>query len=364
MHTSVATDQQQWDTFLKSQQYAPFLQSWTMGEVYEDIGQEPIRLVTKDDADKVHAVCFAHVVPARRGRHLAVPYGPIIDSTDGDKALASILPALTEVAAEHKCSFVRISPFWKEDQQHIDASINHHFLPSPLHLLAEHIWYIPLRTHDVWKEGMQESAALSEGEIMANMRKNTRNLIRRAEKDGVRVEASQSPLDDLEQFIDLHEETRKRHSFTPYTNAMFRAQVRRFSVKGQCTLYLAKQGENLIASSIHIHAFGETSYHHGASTKRFGNIPASYALQWRAVQDAMKRGDHTYSFWGIAPQKTDADGKEIIANQRHPFAGVTLFKKGFGGQLLDLTHCIDIPLNKQYYATRWFEQLRKWKRGF
>jgi hypothetical protein len=48
----------------------------------------------------------------------------------------------------------------------------------------------------------------------------------------------------------------------------------------------------------------------------------------------------------------------------HPFAGVTLFKTGFGGRNLDVVHCTDIPLNIRYYGTRFLENVRKWRRGF
>ena len=39
-----------------------------MGEVYKDIGQEPIRLTIRVD-DKLAGICFGHIVNARRGRH-------------------------------------------------------------------------------------------------------------------------------------------------------------------------------------------------------------------------------------------------------------------------------------------------------
>ena len=194
--------------------------------------------------------------------------------------------------------------------------------------------------------------------MLKNMRKNTRNLIRRAEKEGVTIERSEDPLNDLSTFITLHEETRKRHSFTPYTNAFFEAQVRHFAPRNECTLYKALYNGEAIAASIHMHAFGETSYHHGASTHKFNKIPASYLLQWTAIQDALKRGDHIYSFWGIAPPA------EVESAAKHPFAGVTTFKRGFGGQLLHLIHCMDVPVTKKYWLTRGFETVRKWRRGF
>ncbi|MFA6898544.1 MAG: peptidoglycan bridge formation glycyltransferase FemA/FemB family protein, partial [Candidatus Paceibacterota bacterium] len=84
-----------------------------------------------------------------------------------------------------------------------------------------------------------QSRFRSEEKILMSMRKTTRNLIRRAERDGVEVTASNDPVSDLETFINLHDETRKRHGFTPYTNAFFRAQVKHFAAKNQCTVYLA-----------------------------------------------------------------------------------------------------------------------------
>ncbi|OGJ54934.1 hypothetical protein A3D11_02840 [Candidatus Peribacteria bacterium RIFCSPHIGHO2_02_FULL_49_16] len=337
-----ATDLQTWNSFLASQPFSPFLQSFEMGEVYRDLGQEPIRLEIWEDG-KIVGTCFGHVVPARRGRHLAIPYGPVIAASCRQETVRLLMEALKDSASTHHCSFIRISPFWKNNSPYQIPYAK----SAPLHLLAEHIWLLDL------KEKTGE-------DILKDMRKTTRNLIRRAEKEGVQVRASDDPLRDLPIFLKLHEETRKRHSFTPYTNAFFEAQVRNFHKKSRtdvtCTLYIATYNLEPIASSIHMHFGGETSYHHGASTHKYPKIPASYLLQWTAIQDALTHGDHLYNFWGVAPRG--------LQPKKHPFAGVTTFKIGFGGYPLELMHCIDIPLKSSYYLTRGFETLRKWKRGF
>ncbi len=357
MNVSEAKDPQAWDAFLAEQPYRPFLQSWTMGEVYKDIGQEPVRLIAEDQG-KIVALCYAHIVPARRGKHLSVPYGPLIKGQGtGDKGqlLKEFLDALKHIAKEKKCSFIRLSPFWPETDE-LSHVTSHMSVAAPLHLLAEHIWYLPLSSSNTWEKGDQQK---TEDELFKNFRATHRNLIRRAEKDGVTIETSKDPVSDLAHFIRLHDETRKRHKFTPYSNAFFRAQVSHFSKTKQCTVYLAKYQNQVIAASVHMHAFGETSYHHGASDSAHHKIPASYLLQWTAIQDALKRGDHVYNFWGIAP--LDAEGK---AKPGHPFSGVTLFKTGFSGNLLNLAHCMDIPVSSAYWLTRAFEMVRKWKRGF
>lgn len=352
---------QVWDSFLLSQPYRPFLQSWAMGEVYRRIGQEPIRLVVKD-GEEIRGVCFSHIVPARRGRHLSIPYGPVLEMNNEKlimkNVLTELLDELKRIAREHHCSFIRMSPFWPKTDENDQLLKSIGAKSSPLHLLAEHLWLLPLKS-------------TTEEELMKNMRSTTRNLIRRAEKEGVTVTASDDPVRDLSLFLKLHDETRKRHGFTPYTDAFFRAQVEEFAKTslpaevpggtkaGNVILYVARHQGEVLATSIHMTFGGETSYHHGASA--MSKIPASYLLQWTAIKDALKRGDHLYNFWGIAPMGPDRDLKPPV---KHPFAGVTLFKTGFGGKLLELTHCVDTPLSPKYYLTRGFEIMRKWRRGF
>ncbi len=334
-----------------------------MGEVYKEIGQEPIRLTLKD-GETIVGICFGHIVPAKRGKHLSVPYGPVLkEGIDRTDALRTIIDALTKIGKDQGCSFLRISPFWSlqegsRAQQAIGAK------NAPMHLLAEHLWLLKLDR--------------SEEEILMAMRKTTRNLIRRAEKEGVTIEESKDPMNDLQHFIRLHDETRKRHHFTPYTNAFFRAQVKNFSGhEPRCILYLAKYQGDVISASIHMHCGKETSYHHGASSSAHSKIPASYLLQWRAIQDAKKRGDRVYNFWGIAPQQEErvassdqrVDEEKLPATRypqiaKHPFSGVTLFKTGFGGEVMNLAHCMDVPLSSRYYLTRGIEMVRKWRRGF
>ncbi|MFH0851247.1 MAG: peptidoglycan bridge formation glycyltransferase FemA/FemB family protein [Candidatus Peregrinibacteria bacterium] len=373
MTVTEATDQQAWDFFLSRQQFRPFLQSWTMGEVYRDTQQEPIRLEVHEDGEIV-AICQAIVVPAKRGRHLSIPYGPLVSNQE---SLDVLLQELKRIARQQHCTFMRMSPFLPAKASAKAGWPPAESQPSPLHLLAEHLWYLPLQTPDPWQPTQtsneqratsnESPTAVIEESLLKNMRKTTRNLVRRAERDGVTIETSSDPNRDIEHFLALHEETRQRHGFTPYTHEFFRSQIRRFSERGECTVYLARYQGEIAAASIHMHAFGETSYHHGASTHRLSKVPASYLLQWTAIRDALRRGDRVYNFWGIAPLQEKNDEQLQATSyklQAHPFAGVTLFKTGFGGSLLPLTHCVDFPLSARYHLTRAFELLRKWRRGF
>ncbi len=355
----VATDEHAWEAFIRSERFRPFLQSWTMGEVYRSVGQEPVRLEARE-GNEIVGICQAIVVPARRGRHLMVQYGPILRS---DSALEPLLEALKDVARKQKCSFIRMSPFW-EEKDALAASLQQGTLPSPLHLLSEYTWYIPLRLPDLWESGKEGSTVRTEEDILADLRKTTRNLVRRAEKEGVTVAASADPMKDLDIYFELQEETFKRHKFVPYRASFIRAQVKHFAPLGQAFVYIARYQGEPVAASVHMSYGGVTSYHHGASTHRHAKIPASYLLQWTAIREALHRGDSIYNFWGIAPRRQNENGDEVIINPKHPFAGVTTFKTGFGGKPLPLIHCCDLPITGSYKLTRAFEFVRKWKRGF
>src|SRR3989338_10804737 len=126
---SEAKDPSSWDTFLAAQQFRPFLQSWTMGEVYRSTGQEPLRLDARS-GNGIEGICQAISVPARRGRHLSIPYGPLLRRKE---ALEPLLAELCRYAKEQRCLFVRISPFWTKNQSIPGGK------PAPLHLLAEHL---------------------------------------------------------------------------------------------------------------------------------------------------------------------------------------------------------------------------------
>jgi lipid II:glycine glycyltransferase (peptidoglycan interpeptide bridge formation enzyme) len=350
-----ATNSEEWELFLTNQQWSPFLQSWVMGEVYRTVGEEPIRLEVRDGGRTI-AICQAIMVSARRGKHLAVLYGPVLGNSQPPSATHHIMKILVDelqsVAREMGCAFVRISPFWP-----IGNSPGAHghappllftlgFRTAPLHMLAEHVWYMQLEDK-------------TEDQILGGMRSTTRNLIRRSEKEGVTVRRSHDPLGELSLFFELYDETRKRHHFVPYSEEFIRAQVEQFSGSGQdsgsgCALYIARYNGEPVAASVHMIYGGETSYHHGASSGKYPKCHASYLLQWRAICDALKREDRIYNFWGIAPEGKGA----------HPFSGVTTFKTGFGGETLELVPCMDLPLSSLYWKTWGIESVRKWKRGF
>jgi lipid II:glycine glycyltransferase (peptidoglycan interpeptide bridge formation enzyme) len=57
-----------------------------------------------------------------------------------------------------------------------------------------------------------------------------------------------------------------------------------------------------------------------------------------------------YNFWGVAP----------IDSKDHRFSGISIFKRGFGGEDVQYLHAQDLIINYPKYAINFgVEQLRK-----
>lgn len=328
-------DKATWEAFVSRQSYPQFMQSWNAGEQAKTMGKTIVRFALMD-GERVESVCFGEVTRAKRGSFLFVPYGPVFDPFSA-QTLEAWTTALREWGKGEKLDFIRFCPFLPTSDHARAEFTRLGYQTSAIHTLAEYLWLL-----DIDKD---------EQTLMAAMSKTTRNLIRRSQKDGVRITMSTSPA-DVDKFLHLHNFTKDRHQFTPYPDALFYTQVKSFAADNQVVVFCAYHGDTLIASSIVMYYGAMASYHHGASIP--SKIPAAYALQWAAITEAKRRGCRLYNFWGV----TD------LSDTKHPFYGISLFKTRFGGYPLTLLPSQDYPLSAKYRLTRLVETIRRIRRGF
>lgn len=193
-----------------------------------------------------------------------------------------------------------------------------------------------------------------EESLLSGMGKNHRNLIRRCIREGVRIEKSKK-IEDLEKFFELYKETADRHKFFKFSDDYVKQEFSEFAKQDEVMILNAYLPDGTLDASAVIMYYGSmAAYRHGASKGADKRLPSSYLLQWNAILEAKNRGLKYYNFWGIAPKNSP----------KHPFRGITHFKKGFGGDCTDLLHCQDFVLNKKYYINWIIESARKIKRGF
>ncbi|MDO8503158.1 MAG: peptidoglycan bridge formation glycyltransferase FemA/FemB family protein [bacterium] len=323
---------EEWEDIVLSYKPQSFLQSWNWGETNRLVGSKILRLGFVKSGKLVGA-CLLVEQKAKRGLHMLIPGGPLIDWED-EELTKFVLNTLRETAKQYDAWFVRIRPEIIDSPESRKMFAKLGLIPAPMHLHAENTWVLGLTS--------------TEEEILANMRKTTRYLIRQSLKQGLKFEESQNP-DDAHILKKLQDETVARHKFVGFSEKLFRAQIETFGKDKQASLFMCKKGEEVLAAAIIIFYGDIAYYHHSGSTLTHPKIPASYFLQWEVIKEAKRRGCKLYNFWGIAP--TD--------DPKHRFSGVTLFKKGFGGARIDWLHAHDLSTSPLYRATYIFETARR-----
>ena len=157
---------------------------------------------------------------------------------------------------------------------------------------------------------------------------------------------------DLEKFLPLYKNLAKQKHFVPHKGLKEELEI--FSKENMGELFLAKYKGKIICGALIDFVGDMTIYRHSASDDTYRDIPAMYLLQWEVIRQAKKRGMKIYNFWGIA----DTDDK------KHPWYGLSLFKKGFGGEKKEFIHARDIIFSPKYLKTFAIDFLTKIKKGY
>ena len=332
-------DKKIWEDFIEGSPYnTSFFQSWAWGEFEKTIGKEVTRLGFYV-GNEIKAVAQIVQVNAKRGNFLHIRNGPVVDWNDKE-IVKSLINELKKIAKEKGVDFIRMSPQMKKLEFDNLKPLNLGLVRNQMHDVdAEITWVLDL-TQDL-------------DSILMNMRKNTRYYIRRAEKEGVKIKKSRD-INDLEKFYSVYQDTVKRQKWNAYNYEYLKNEFETFSKEGDIVIYLAEYNGIVIAASLFIYYNGETFYHHSGSLSEYQKIPASYLLQWESIKDSKEKGISKYNFFGIA---RDDD-------QKHPWAGLTFFKKGFGGTEQRWVHAHDIPLKPKYWITYIYEYIERVKRGY
>lgn len=327
------TEKSEWEKFILSHEEANFLQSWYWGEFHTNLGNK-IQRTGFYNGDELVGVVLSIVESAKRGRYLIVPGGPVIN-WNNNKLVYDVFTEIKNIAKKNKCVFVRIRPQLIENVFSINIFKNSNARFSPMHLTADLTSQL-----DITK---------SEDEILVNMRKGTRYEIRKAEKLGIQITSSKDEK-LIKQFYDLQVGTAKRQHFVPFSFKFFCEQFKVFFNPDNALIYTAKYEGKILAQAFIIFYGQEAVYHYGVSTEDGRKYPGAYLLQWEAIKEAKRRGIKKYNFWGVAP----------LDDKNHRFAGVSLFKRGFGGEDVQYLHAQDIIINYPKYLVNFaIENIRK-----
>ncbi len=330
-------EEKDWEKFVLLYTGANFLQSWNFGEFHKNLGRV-IKRIGFFEEERLVGIMLCVVEKAKRATYLTVPGGPLID-WNNQSCIESFRKTIAEIAKSENCSFVRVRAQILETEENSLLFKKLGFKLAPMHLHAE-----LTRQLDLTK---------TEEQLMAEMRKTTRYEIRQAHKSGINITVSNN-IKDIDEFYNLQRETAKRQGFVEFDKKYLQKQFEAFTDDNQVLLYTATLGRVKLAQAFIIFYGEEADYHYGASTLDGRKYPGAYLIQWEAIKEAKKRGLKRYNFWGVAP-----DGETS-----HRFWGVSVFKRGFGGQDLEYLHARDLIINPLSYKLNWvIETARKISRN-
>ncbi|MBO7717874.1 peptidoglycan bridge formation glycyltransferase FemA/FemB family protein [Candidatus Saccharibacteria bacterium] len=318
-----------WEKVVEKFPEANYLQSPNYGKMNEKLG---CTVIIDDFGGEGHALMI--VRNAKRGRYLEIPCGPLIDWKD-KRLVRDVFGKIRKVAEKEKCVFIRMRPQLAATADNLKLLESLGLKKSPMHLAAEHTVMLDLTK--------------SEEELLADMRRQTRYEVRRADKLGIKVEKSDSE-EIFKEFHKIQAETARRQNFVPPDLKTLLAEREALDSE----IYVAKNAEGKsVAYGLIIKDGYEADYYEAASTELNRKLPGAYALLWQAIRDLKAAGFKRFNLWGIAP----------VGQPNHRYAGVTTFKTGFGGEIVEYVPAHDLIISRvKYLKNLAVETMRKKRR--
>ncbi|MFA6097956.1 MAG: peptidoglycan bridge formation glycyltransferase FemA/FemB family protein [Patescibacteria group bacterium] len=322
--------QKELNTFIGSQTRAQFLQSWGWGEFQVGLGRQIWRLGVLEN-EKIIGSALIVRQPLPFGKcYLYCPRGPVVDGQlPVDKHLAVLKTLASDIvgrAARSGAMFVKLEPpLVKIHRRAFDDLLREFNYREAGFVQPRDSWYLDL--------------SKSEEELIQAMHQKTRYNIRLAEKKDVHVRVSNNPK-DFEIFWQLNKMTSERDQFQTHSQDYYQKMLETLLPAGFQKIFIAEYEGKSIAANIVVFYGDTATYLHGASADEYRNVMAPHLLQWRQIQEAKKLGLRYYDFWGVAPEGSIKE---------KAWAGITRFKKGFGGTGVSYLGAFDLILNKFWY---------------
>ena len=325
---------EKWDKFVTSFKEANFLQSWDFYEFHKSRGNEIVRRAAVDDEGKILGVYAGVVEHAKRGRHLAIAGGPILDWKK--KAIVKALFADMRAQGEkYKCVFVRVRPQLEESKEAFALFSSLGLKKAPTFLSVEYAAVLDLHK--------------SEEEIIKGMHRRIRYAVNNARNKHFTIEKSTNP-EDIHKFYQIELETARRQEFVAFSEDYLKKQFAAFAEHNEAVLYTAKYEGQILAQNFMIFYGNEASYHYAVSTELGTKMSGSPILHVEAMKDARARGIFRYNLWGIVGEN----------EKKHRFYGVSFFKRGFGGDELKYLPAHDLIISPiKYLKTKGIETVRR-----
>ncbi|MCK4859196.1 MAG: peptidoglycan bridge formation glycyltransferase FemA/FemB family protein [Candidatus Omnitrophica bacterium] len=310
----------QWDEFIASNPDGSFLQSWAWGDFQKSFGRKIWRLAVMENNEIMSAaLIIKHSLPFG-WNYFYCPRPINLELETWNLELIELFfEEVKKMAEKEKTVFLKVDPVgsrclrtWRHREPTAKPT-------QPQHTLILNI-------------------SKSEKEILARMKQKTRYNIRLAERKGVKIKKISQPNDqEIQTFLNLSARTSKRDQFQIHPEKYYQKMLKILCQNSMAKLFFAEYQNEIIAANIVIFFSGKAVYLHGASSNNYREAMAPHLLHWEQIKEAKKLGCQSYDFWGIEKTPPTADPLKTEKNNEQKtmhrdWAGITRFKKGFGGE--------------------------------
>jgi len=298
---------------------APLTQTWFYGEWQEMMGRKVRRFEVKKDSE---IIGFFQTIkyPLLFGQNfLYIPHGPV--ATLNNEFLQEFHRKSIEIGKEEKAVFVRFDPFPKTEE-----SLLKYFRKTP----TSHCYSSFFQPKFEWILNLEKS----EEKILSEMHPKTRYNINLATKRGIKTEIINETFSGyFNNFYKLLEETAKRDNFKLHPKIYYENIFGTLD-SNNAFLATAKYNSKVLAINLVLLFGGTAHFLFGGSSDEYKNLMFSYLVQWEAIKETRRKGCKIYNFGAISSEK---------------LKGISRFKKGFGGKLLEYSDSYDIVIKPFWY---------------
>jgi lipid II:glycine glycyltransferase (peptidoglycan interpeptide bridge formation enzyme) len=319
---------------------------------------------------------FKNFLPFGGGSYLYCPHPLIVEPRE-------FLESVRKIATDEHPWFVRVEPnigsaritnyeLRITGKDNASPPTTYDLRPTAA-VQPQHTWHVPL--------GSDEA-------MLAAMHEKTRYNIRVAQKRGVAVRFSNNPP-DVDILTNLISKTGNRAGIRLHAAEYYRAMLEVLGVRSEkveargntassrfspltshltTELAIAEANNRPIAAALIAHYGDRAIYLHGGSDYEQRVLMAPQALHWAIMRRARDAGAMVYDMGGVAPTEPARSEKQAVSGatcrkpqpltphpsplttDSHPWAGITRFKRGFGGVAVEYPPAVDVVVNRTMYA--------------
>ncbi len=319
-----------WDAFVAETPGGHHTQSSLWAEFKSSAGWDSARIVAKNGEQIVGGAQLLARPLRLTGKVGYVRNGPVFAAGSEPKLMRAVLGEMLQVVDNLNLNYLYVLPPVEEEQ------------------LAGHLTESGLKPSMI-PANPAATVLLdlnkSRDELLAGMRKKTRQYVRRSERQG--IEVREGAEEDLPILARLLENVGARRGFSPLSEAYFRRLWSLYAPLGWLKLFVAEyEGEPV--SALLIVTFGDT-----VRTKtvgwsgQHGDRRPNEAVYWAAIQWAQENGFRFCDLEGIDTRAAEAlaQGQPIPDDlKRSP----SFFKLGLGGKVFFYPPAYDATYNPVY----------------